>query len=86
MIIYFGVKGKEMNFKNYISKMKKRFKLFGVAIIQNNVFIVMERVVPAYYYLLYDEEEIIERQKEIISRVGELLNEYREEDNNVIEG
>lgn len=75
-----------MNIKDSIRKIKKRFKQFGTAINQNNIFAVEERAIPAYCYLLYDEEEIVEWQHESIRQVRELLIEINDIDNNTIEG
>lgn len=74
-----------MNIKNFIRKMKKRLKLFWKAMERCNVFVVMERGVPPIYYLLYDEEEIIEWQKETIRQVREILKEGEEEESSVPE-
>lgn len=74
-----------MNIKNFIRKMKKRLKLFWKAMERCNVFVVMERGVPPIYYLLYDEEEIIEWQKETIRQVREILKEGEAEENSTLE-
>lgn len=74
-----------MNIKNFIRKMKKRFRLFWKAMERYNAFVVMERGVPPIYYLLYDEEEIIEWQKETIKQVREILKEEKEEENSAME-
>lgn len=58
-----------------IRRMKKRFKLFWEAIMQNSMLAVVERPIPAYYYLLYDEDEILEFHKEAIRQIRELLND-----------
>lgn len=65
-----------MSNKKSIGKMKRRCKLFWVAINQNSMFAVVERPFPAYYYLLYDESEILEFNKEAIRQVRELLNNF----------
>ena len=65
-----------MSNKKSIGKMKGRCKLFWVAINQNSMFAVVERTIPAYYYLLYDEDEILEFHKEAIRQVRELLNNF----------
>lgn len=74
-----------MNIKNFIRKMKKRLKLFWKAMERCNVFVVMERGVPPIYYLLYDEEEIIEWQEETIRQVREILKEGEDEENSAPE-
>lgn len=74
-----------MNIKNFIRKMKKRFKLFWKAMERCNAFVVMERGVPPIYYLLYDEEEIIEWQEETIRQVREILKEGEDEENSAPE-
>lgn len=65
--------------------MKKRFKLFWKAMERCNAFVVMERDVPPIYYLLYDEEEIIEWQKETIRQVREILMEGEEKEDGTTE-
>lgn len=65
--------------------MKKRFKLFWKAMERCNAFVVMERGVPPIYYLLYDEEEIIEWQKETIRQVREILMEGEEKEDGTTE-
>lgn len=54
--------------------MKRRFKLFWGAIMQNSMLAIVERPFPAYYYLLYDEDEILEFHKEALRQVREMLN------------
>ncbi len=74
-----------MNIKNFIGKMKKRFRLFLKAMESYNTLVVMERGVPPIYYLLYDEEEIIEWQKETIRQVREILMEGEEKEDGATE-
>lgn len=62
-----------------IRRMKKRFKLFWGAIMQNSMLTVVERPIPAYYYLLYDEDEILEFHEEAIRQIRELLNDISDE-------
>lgn len=59
-----------------ISRITKRFKLFWGAIMQNNMLAVVERSIPAYYYLLYDEDDILEFHKEALRQVREMLNDF----------
>lgn len=65
-----------MSIKKSIGKMKRRCKLFWVAINQNSMFAVVERPFPAYYYLLYDEDEILEFHKEALRQVRVMLNDF----------
>lgn len=65
-----------MSIKKSIGKMKRRCKLFWAAINQNSMFAVVERSIPAYYYLLYDESEILELHNESIRQVREMLNDF----------
>lgn len=59
-----------------IGTMKRRCKLFWAAINQNSVFAVVERSIPAYYYLSYDEDDIFEFHKEALRQVREMLNDF----------
>lgn len=65
-----------MSIKKSIGKMKRRCKLFWVAINQNSMLAVVERPFPAYYYLLYDEDEILEFHKEALRQVRVMLNDF----------
>ena len=68
-----------MSIKKSIGKMKRRCKLFCAAISQNSIFAIVERSFPAYYYLLYDEDEILEYHKEALRQVREMLNNFNEQ-------
>ena len=74
-----------MNIKNFIREMKKRFKLFWKAMDRYSLMVIMERGVPPIYYLLYDEEEIVEWQLETIRQVREILKEGEEDENSTPE-
>ena len=74
-----------MNIKNFIRKMKKRFNLFWKAMDRYSLMVIMERGVPPIYYLLYDEEEIVEWQLETIRQVREILKEGEEDENSTPE-
>lgn len=65
--------------------MKKRFNLFWKAMGRHSAFVIMEKGVPPIYYLLYDEEKIIEWQKEEIRQLREVLKEGEEEVNSATE-
>lgn len=65
-----------MSIRKSIVKMKRRCKLFWAAINQNSVFAVVEKSIPAYYYLLYDEDDILEFHKEALKQVREMLNDF----------
>lgn len=71
------IKGKwRINIIKRIGTMKRRCKLFWAAINQNSVFAVVEKSFPAYYYLLYDEDDILELHKEALRQVREMLNDF----------
>lgn len=55
---------------------KGKWRSFWAAINQNSVFAVVERSIPAYYYLLYDEDDILEFHKEALRQVREILNDF----------
>lgn len=63
-----------MGVSKLIRRIKKRFNLFWVEINQDNMLAIVERPFPAYYYLLYDEDEILEFHKEALRQVREILN------------
>ena len=65
----------DKHYKTY-GRMKRRCKLFWAAITQNSMFAVVERPFPAYYYLLYDEDEILEFHKEALRQVRVMLNDF----------
>lgn len=50
-----------------------------------SLMVIMERGVPPIYYLLYDEEEIVEWQLETIRQVREILKEGEEDENSTPE-
>ena len=65
-----------MSIKMVIRKMIRRCKLFWTVIKQNSLLAIVERPFPAYYYLLYDEEEIVKFHKEAIRQVREMLKNF----------
>lgn len=69
-----------MSIKKGIREMIRRCKLFWTVINQNSLLAIVERPFPAYYYLLYDEDEIVEFHKEAIRKVRELLNNISDEE------
>ena len=65
-----------MSIKEGINKMIRRCKLFWRASMQNNVLAIVERPFPAYYYLLYDEDRIMEFHKDALRQVREMLKDF----------
>lgn len=68
-----------MNIKNFIRKMRKRFKLFGEAMELYAPNVISQSCIPPIYYLLYDEEDIIKRHNEEIEQLRQLWEEETEE-------
>ena len=60
--------------KEGICRMIRRCKLFWTVINQNSLLAIVEKPFPAYYYLLYDEDEIVQFHKEALRQVREMLN------------
>lgn len=67
-----------MSIKEGVTKMKRRCKRFWTVINQNSMLAIVERPFPAYYYLLYDEDEIMEFHKEALRQVREMLKNFGE--------
>lgn len=61
-----------MNTKNFIRKMRKRFKLFGEAMERYAPNVTSQSCIPPIYYLLYDEEDIIKWHNEEIKQLQQL--------------
>ena len=60
--------------KEGICRMIRRCKLFWTVINQNSLLAIVEKPFLAYYYLLYDEDEIVQFHKEALRQVREMLN------------
>lgn len=68
-----------MNIKNFIRKMKKRFRLFGEAMELYAPNVISHSCISPFYYLLHDEEDIIKWHNKEIEQLQQLWKKETEE-------